>query len=98
MVVAVVAVVIVVATIEIPAKEISARDVIENILCVACMIAHRNNEMIDLIAKYFSTFLHELTVISSLQSNAPRPLLREKRFGVRRRPSPEERELKNLTI
>jgi hypothetical protein len=63
-------VVVMVATVIVPAKEIFARGVSENILCVACMIAHRNNEMINLIAKYFLTFLHELTVISSLQSNA----------------------------
>ena len=31
---------------------------------VACCIAARNNEMIDLIAKYFFRFLHELTVSS----------------------------------
>jgi hypothetical protein len=31
--------------------------------------AHRNNEMIYLIASYFFRFLHELTVISELQSN-----------------------------
>ena len=33
---------------------------------VACCIAARNNEMIDLIAKYFFRFLHELTVSSFL--------------------------------
>jgi hypothetical protein len=31
---------------------------------------HRNNEMINLIAKYFLRFLHELTVSSGFQSNA----------------------------
>lgn len=31
-----------------------------------CCIAARNNEMMDLIAKYFFRFLHELTVSSIL--------------------------------
>lgn len=42
----------------------------DDITSLACMIVARNNEMIPLIAKYFSTILHELTVISSLQTNA----------------------------
>jgi adenine/guanine phosphoribosyltransferase-like PRPP-binding protein len=40
----------------------------DNILFRACMMTHRNNEMVNLIAKYFLRFLHELTVSSSLQS------------------------------
>lgn len=36
----------------------------------ACIMTGRNNEMKYLIAKYFVTFFHELTVISALQSNA----------------------------
>jgi hypothetical protein len=41
-----------------------------DILSMACIIEGRNNEIKHLIAKYFSTFLHELTVISTLQTNA----------------------------
>jgi len=68
-----VVVIVMIETIEIvatPSKEIFEETQGSDIFCVACMMAHRNNEMINLIAKYFSTFLHELTVISSLQSNA----------------------------
>ena len=41
-----------------------------DILSMACIMEGRNNEIKHLIAKYFSTFLHELTVISTLQTNA----------------------------
>jgi hypothetical protein len=49
----VVVVVMIVGATVVAAKEIFAREVRENILCVACIIAHRNNEMNNLIAKYF---------------------------------------------
>ena len=41
-----------------------------DMLSMACIMERRNNEINHLIAKYFSTFLHELTVISTLQTNA----------------------------
>jgi hypothetical protein len=43
---------------------------INDICFTACMMKARNNEMIQLIAKYFITILHELTIISTLQTNA----------------------------
>ena len=39
-------------------------------ISIACILVARNNKIINLIAKYFSTILHELTVISTLQTNA----------------------------
>jgi hypothetical protein len=55
-------------------KVVQATTVVVNrdcdILSMACIIEGRNNEINHLIAKYFSTFLHELTVISTLQTNA----------------------------
>jgi len=44
-------------TVSVPKEE-------NNEILGACIIAHRNNEMKRLIAKYFLRFLYELTVIS----------------------------------
>jgi acyl-CoA hydrolase len=61
--------VIVVAEIIMQVATVIARED-DDILLTACILEARNNKMIYLIAKYFSTILHELTVISTLQTNA----------------------------
>jgi len=61
----------VVATAITPVDERSAVTSVVEIFCFASMMADRNNEIIYLIAKYFLRFLHELTVISGVQTSAP---------------------------
>jgi hypothetical protein len=61
--------VMVVAEIIVQVATVIARED-DDILLTACILEARNNKMIYLIAKYFSTILHELTVISTLQTNA----------------------------
>ena len=76
--------VIVIAEIIVQVATVIARED-DDILLRACILEARNNKMIYLIAKYFSTILHELTVISTLQTNAKLKTAYANRSWLRRK-------------